>query len=105
MQIYKNEVKLLDDFKKYVNRKGKKKQVKNNFKSKKQSKKKIDRKDKQEKNNFKSEKTENEIISEIITSIDSRLQIFDEYELQSPKYSPESPIYIPQSPSTQSKTK
>ncbi|CAG8831519.1 5405_t:CDS:1, partial [Cetraspora pellucida] len=58
-----------------------------------------------EKTISKVKKTEKEIISEIITSIDSRLQIFEEYKLQSPKYTPESPIYIPQSPSTQSKTK
>ncbi|CAG8823195.1 7283_t:CDS:1, partial [Cetraspora pellucida] len=73
-QIYKNEVKLLDDFKKYVNRKGKKKQNKNNFKSKKQSKKKNIGKNKQGKNNFKNEISEKEIISEIVTLIDSRLQ-------------------------------
>ncbi|CAG8824380.1 17684_t:CDS:1, partial [Cetraspora pellucida] len=72
MQIYKNEIELLNEFKKYVNRKKiKNKQGKNNFKSKKQSKEKNTKKDKQEENNFKSEKSEKEIAVEIITLINS----------------------------------
>ncbi|CAG8834334.1 13975_t:CDS:2, partial [Cetraspora pellucida] len=45
-QIYKNEMELLNEFKKYVNRKKiKNKQDKNNFKSKKQSKEKNTKKE------------------------------------------------------------
>ncbi|CAG8834639.1 2725_t:CDS:1, partial [Cetraspora pellucida] len=67
-----NEMELLNEFKKYVNKKKiKNKQGKNNFKSKKQSKEKNTKKGKQEENNFKSKKSEKEIAAEIITSIDS----------------------------------
>ncbi|CAG8821852.1 22109_t:CDS:1, partial [Cetraspora pellucida] len=101
MQIYKNEIELLNEFKNMlIEKRLKINKIKIISKAKKQSKEKNTNKSKQEENNFKSEKLEKEIAAEIITSIDSRLQIFEEYKLQSFKYTPESPIYIPQSPST-----
>ncbi|CAG8455306.1 6887_t:CDS:1 [Cetraspora pellucida] len=72
-QEYKNEAKLLNEFKKYVNRKKKK---------------------------VKPDKIKKDLVSNIAKLVDTRLNRIEEYKLQSPEYHPESPIYIPKSPST-----
>ena len=75
-QEYKNETELIKEFKRYVNRKGKKK---------------------------KNRQTASEIENIANTRL-KEIKKPEEYKLQSPEYHPESPIYIPESPSAQSKT-